>query len=97
MKLPEEFLRKMEGLFGAEEYEEFLKSYDMPRFYGLRVNTLKVGVEEFKKLSPFELEPIPWTKDGFYYREGDNPGKHPYYHAGLYYIQEPALCFREQS
>ncbi|WP_265446678.1 RsmF rRNA methyltransferase first C-terminal domain-containing protein [Acetivibrio straminisolvens] len=90
MKLPEEFLRKMEGLFGAEEYEEFLKSYDMPRFYGLRVNTLKVGVEEFKKLSPFELEPIPWTKDGFYYREGDNPGKHPYYHAGLYYIQEPS-------
>ncbi|HOM01990.1 MAG TPA: RsmB/NOP family class I SAM-dependent RNA methyltransferase [Acetivibrio sp.] len=90
MKLPEEFLRKMEGLFDAEEYEKFLKSYDMPRFYGLRVNTLKVGVEEFKKLSPFEIEPIPWTKDGFYYREGDNPGKHPYYNAGLYYIQEPS-------
>ncbi|HHV28842.1 RsmF rRNA methyltransferase first C-terminal domain-containing protein [Acetivibrio mesophilus] len=90
MKLPEEFLRKMEGLFDADEYEEFLKSYDMPRYYGLRVNTLKVGIEEFKKISPFELEPIPWTKDGFYYREGDNPGKHPYYHAGLYYIQEPS-------
>jgi len=90
MKLPEEFLRKMEGLFDAGEFEEFLKSYDMPRFYGLRVNTLKIGVEEFKKLSPFELEPIPWTKDGFYYNEGENPGKHPYYHAGLYYIQEPS-------
>jgi len=52
-------------------------------------------VEEFKKLSPFELEPIPWTKDGFYYNEGENPGKHPYYHAGLYYIQEPSAMLRE--
>lgn len=90
MKLPYEFLEKMKGLLDDNEYNDFLKSYDMSRFYGLRVNTLKTGVDEFKNISPFELTPIPWTKDGFYYPEGENPGRHPYYHAGLYYIQEPS-------
>lgn len=90
MKLPVEFLNKMKLLLGAEEFEEFLKSYDMPRFYGLRVNTLKISVEDFLKISPFKLTPVPWTSDGFYYSEGENPGRHPYYYAGLYYIQEPS-------
>ncbi len=90
MKLPAEFLDKMKRLLGDKEYNELLKSYSEPRHYGLRVNTLKIPVEEFLKLSPFRLEPVPWASDGFYYPEGENPGKHPYYHAGLYYIQEPS-------
>ena len=40
--------------------------------------------------SPFALSAVPWASDGFYYEEGERPGKHPYYHAGLYYIQEPS-------
>lgn len=90
MKLPEEFLNKIKNLLGDEEYEEFIESYKLPRYYGLRVNTLKCSVEDFKKISQFNLESVPWTKDGFYYEEGLSPGKHPYYHAGLYYIQEPS-------
>ena len=89
MKLPEEFVKRMQGLMG-EEFSSYLESYKKPRFYGLRVNTLKISVEDFLKISPFHLEPVPWTTDGFYYREGDNPGRHPYYYAGLYYIQEPS-------
>lgn len=89
MKLPEEFVNKMQGLMG-EEFNSYLESYKKPRFYGLRVNTLKISVEDFLKISPFHLEPVPWTADGFYYQEGDNPGRHPYYYAGLYYIQEPS-------
>lgn len=90
MKLPVEFLDNMQNLLEEQEYDDFIKSYELPRYYGLRVNTLKISVEEFLRISPFELERIPWTKDGFYYREGENPGKHPYYYAGLYYIQEPS-------
>lgn len=89
MKLPEEFVKKMQELMG-EEFNSYLESYSKPRFYGLRVNTLKISVEEFLKISPFHLTPVPWTTDGFYYQEGDNPGRHPYYYAGLYYIQEPS-------
>jgi len=90
MKLPAGFLDKMKRLLGDDEYDELVKSYSEPRYYGLRVNTLKIPVEEFLRISPFKLEPVPWTSDGFYYPEGESPGKHPYYHAGLYYIQEPS-------
>lgn len=90
MKLPKEFLEKMNKLLGDEEYEKFCESFSRPRNFGLRINTLKVSVEEFLKISPFRLEPVLWTRDGFYYPLDANPAKHPYYYAGLYYIQEPS-------
>ncbi|GAW92613.1 RsmB/NOP family class I SAM-dependent RNA methyltransferase [Calderihabitans maritimus] len=89
MRLPEKFLERMEQLLG-EEYKAFIASYREPRHYGLRVNTLKISVEKFKRITPFSLEPVPWTEDGFYFNEEARPGKHPYYYAGLYYIQEPS-------
>ena len=93
IKLPDEFLNKMKALMGEEEYEKFILSYNMPRYHGLRVNTLKTTVDNFLQISDFKLEPIPWTRDGFYYDSEDNPGKHPYYYSGLYYIQEPSAMF----
>lgn len=89
MKLPREFITRMESLLG-DQFEEFIKTYDAPRHYGLRVNTLKLDVEEYMHLMGKQAERVPWSKDGFYYEPGDNPGKHPYYYAGLYYIQEPS-------
>lgn len=89
MKLPEAFISRMQQMLGTE-FEEFLASYEMPRYNGVRINTLKVAVEEFKRLSPFQLEPVPWTSEGFYTGIDARPAKHPYYHAGLYYIQEPS-------
>lgn len=89
MKLPAAFLDRMRTLLG-DELEPFLNSYDDERFYGLRVNTLKISVEEFLSITPFTLTPIPWTRDGFYYDPEDKPTKHPHYYAGLYYIQEPS-------
>jgi NOL1/NOP2/sun family putative RNA methylase len=89
VQLPQAFAEKMKRLLG-EEWGEFLASYEQSRAYGLRVNTLKISAEEFRRISPFKLEPVPWTDSGFYYEEGERPGKHPYYHAGLYYIQEPS-------
>jgi NOL1/NOP2/sun family putative RNA methylase len=93
VKLPEIFSEKMLALLGENEFEDFLKSYNCDRYYGLRVNTLKIGVEDFLKISPFELTKIPWTIDGFYYKSEDSPGKHPFYYMGLYYIQEPSAMF----
>ena len=40
---------------------------------------------------PFEKEEIPWVENGYYIHGGEgNPARHPYYFAGLYYLQEPA-------
>lgn len=91
MKLPQEFTDRMIKLLGEEEFARYEESFTKPRYNGLRVNTLKMTQEEFQEISPFELKPIPWCSNGFYYnREEANPAKHPFYHAGLYYIQEPS-------
>lgn len=89
MKLPQEFKDKMKAILD-DEYDEFIEALNQERYYGLRVNTLKISVEDFLKISPFELESVPWTNDGFYYDKKESPGKNPYYYAGLYYIQEPS-------
>ncbi len=89
MNLPEEYLAAMKDMLG-DEFEDYLESFNDNRLYGLRVNTLKISPEDFLKISPFKLMPIPWIDNGFYFSEEDKPAKHPYYFAGLYYIQEPS-------
>lgn len=88
-ELPVGFTEKMKRLLGSE-YEEFLASYEQPRNFGLRVNVNKITPEAFEKLAPFHLTKIPWTENGYYYEEQDAPARHPFYHAGLYYLQEPS-------
>ena len=56
----------------------------------MRVNTGKLTVEKFQTLVPFALRPIPWTGKGFDIEKTEQATKHPYYYAGLYYIQEPS-------
>lgn len=89
MNLPKDFADKMKNLLG-NEYETFINSYNEERNYGLRINTLKISIEHFLNINPFHLRNIPWVEEGFYYEAQDNPGKHPYHDAGLYYIQEPS-------
>lgn len=89
MKLPESFKDRMREQLGVEA-DTYFACYDEPKYQGLRVNTKKISVEDFLKISPFELTPVPWTKNGFYYDAKEQPAKHPYYFAGLYYLQEPS-------
>ncbi|GAB6179258.1 RsmB/NOP family class I SAM-dependent RNA methyltransferase [Desulfotomaculum defluvii] len=90
MKLPTGFLTKMEQLTG-QKYPQFLQSYEASRTAGLRANGLKISAGELEKLLDIIEEPIPWSSDGYYYPEATTrPAKHPYYYAGLYYIQEPS-------
>lgn len=79
----------MHSLLG-EDFDAFIKSYQSPHHVGLRVNELKISRESWMEKSPFGQQMIPFTSNGFYYNENDKPAKHPYFHAGLYYIQEPS-------
>ena len=89
MDLPKKFCDEMKRILG-EEYPAYLASMEDTRKYGLRVNTAKISVEDFLKISPFELTPIPYVDNGFYYDPEVAPAKHPYYFAGLYYLQDPS-------
>ena len=92
--LPSVYLNDMKKILGSE-YEDFLDSYSRPCRKALRINTLKLGVrdaaafaEEFGRETGFHLTPVPWTQNGFYFEEEDQPSRHSFYSAGLYYLQE---------
>ena len=94
---PREFLERMRVLLGSEEeYEAFLAAYERPRERGLRLNTLKVQRKaDLPESFPYKLDAVPWTEEGFWYElpaDGKTPlaGQHPFYYAGLYYLQEPS-------
>ena len=89
MNLPEQYLKNMHELLN-EDYDSYLNCLNQPSFNGLRVNTLKISVEQFLEINPFHLTPVPWCENGFYYAEEDDPSHYPYYNAGLYYLQEPS-------
>ncbi len=89
IELPESFKLEMKRIL-KEEYDDFLDSYEERHHAGLRVNRLKLSPERFRALSPYEIKPVPFVDNGFYYDESLQPARHPYYYAGLYYIQEPS-------
>lgn len=89
MELPMKYTESMRNLL-REEYESYLETYDKPVRLGLRINQKKVSEEEWEKISPFSVEKVPWIPNGYYYKEEEKPSRHPYYYAGLYYLQEPS-------
>ena len=88
MNLPQTFLDRMKQLLGGE-YEAWLASYASPAFQGLRINRAKLTAKEWERIAPFPLQPVPGTDNGYYCGE-ERPSRHPYYYAGLYYLQEPS-------
>ncbi len=86
MELPQKYQEKMRKLLG-EEYDAYLACFNAPFHRSLRVNTTKISVQDFLERFPYHLEPVPWNSSCFYF---EDPGvtTHPYWFAGLYYIQE---------
>ncbi len=88
MILPEEFLEKAKS-FPDFDIIAYLKAIKQPPSKGLRVNTGKICVADFLKISPFSLFPNPLCGEGFIVADGE-PARHVYHASGLYYMQEPS-------
>lgn len=86
--LPVEFENRMKNLLD-EDYFEFEKAISEPSVRAFRINTKKISEENFLIINPFGGEKIPFA-DNAYYFDFDGIGNHPYHHAGMIYIQEPA-------
>lgn len=91
MNFPDEFIQNMKKLMGSG-YPNFIKSYEKGRVSGIRANTLKIKPQTLAALlGPYAGAGVKWCAEGFYYDEqAFRPAKSPYYHAGLFYIQEPS-------
>lgn len=101
MNLPDKYLQEMKDLL-KDDFDSYLNSFDNEPVSSIRINNHKISNEDFMKISPFELEKVDWIHNGFYIKDEEKPGKHPYYDAGLYYIQEasamtPAECLQIQE
>ena len=88
IQLPETFTASMKDLLG-DEYQAYLDSFEEPRIYGLRVNTLKWTPEQCRQVYG-DFQQVPWIANGLLYPEERRMAKDPYYYAGLYYLQEPS-------
>ena len=84
--LPQKFLDRMQRMLG-DEYEAFVSAFGRERYQALRLNALKTGVNAG---TVPHLSGVPWAENGYYYDASEQPGKHPYHAAGVYYIQEPS-------
>lgn len=89
MRLPESYKVRMTEIL-KEEFDTYIQSLDEERYYGIRYNDIKIDASTFESLMPFILDSVPWAPNGYYYDKTVHIAKHPYYHAGLYYIQEPS-------
>lgn len=86
--LPIEYKKRMKTLLG-DEYESYEKALLEPPVRAFRVNTDKISLDEFEKINVFSSKKIPYVENGFYLNY-DKIGNHPYHHAGMIYVQEPA-------
>jgi NOL1/NOP2/sun family putative RNA methylase len=101
--VPAQFLERMQRLLG-DEYAAFSAALEAKAVSGLRVNTLKLSVGEFQRISPVALgERVAWSPSAFTLYpdsstgisqadalQAGEPGKHPFHLAGLYYLQDPS-------
>lgn len=90
MQIPKEFEERMKKII--PNYEKFKKELENENIKGIKINTNKITSEEFKKIFPYKIEPVPYAKDSFYLKENIKIGNHPYHHAGLFYSQDPGAA-----
>ncbi|NOH26045.1 16S rRNA (cytosine(1407)-C(5))-methyltransferase RsmF [Vibrio europaeus] len=107
--LPEEFLSEIESILPQGlNMDDFVAACQRPLRKSIRVNTLKITVEEFlerAKSKGWQLEAVPWCDEGFWIEadESEVPlGNTAEHMSGLFYIQEassmmPVFALFKQS
>ena len=88
LQLPKEYTERMKKLLG-DGYDAYLASLAEPPVRAFRVNTEKISLSEFERINVFSDKRVPYTANGFYL-DYESIGTHPYHHAGMIYVQEPA-------
>lgn len=87
--LPQEFVSGMKQMLG-ENYKKYIQALKEKAVRGIRVNTKKISVQDFKKIFDFEIDEISYEKNGFILNSDEKLGNTFMHLAGLYYFQEPS-------
>lgn len=98
MNLPIVFENRMKDYFKSSDVtsEGFFESFDKEPLKGIRINRMKVSSFDDVLCSlDITKDPVTWC-DGGFYTTSESSGKDPYYHAGVYYPQEPSAMLPAQ-
>lgn len=86
------FEQRERALLGARYDQLYNGSQQVQK--GITLNRLRVQESDALHLleqAGIEAEPSPFCSDAFVLKDADaKPGRHPYHHAGVYYVQEPS-------
>lgn len=96
--IPEEFINHIKAILPSHlKMEDFIRCCQQPLRKCIRVNTLKISIDEFlQRVAPlhWQLTPVPWCETGFWIQRPDEQennlplGNTAQHMAGLFYIQE---------
>ncbi|MGU3523221.1 16S rRNA (cytosine(1407)-C(5))-methyltransferase RsmF [Enterobacteriaceae bacterium C23F] len=94
--LPDPFLEVMRAAMPSHlSFDDFIAACQRPLRRSIRVNTLKISVDDFLQLvAPYgwQLTPVPWCEEGFWLEREDEDslplGSTAEHLSGLFYIQE---------
>lgn len=100
--IKKEYLDRMKSYL-KDDFEKYLKSLDESETHGLVVNLKKLDKSklELSDLISIFSAALLFKNDGFAYlqydkealsKNGISVGRHPLYHVGLYYVQEPSAA-----
>lgn len=88
INLPLKYKERMKILL-EDEFDAYINALEEPPVRAFRVNTDKISVKNFAEIDNFSEARIPYVENGFYFKY-EKIGNHPYHHAGMLYVQEPA-------
>lgn len=88
MNLPEDYQNKMQKMLGGDEYLQYLDSFNYSYGQTLPGESVKRN-RRILSAGSFDGQ-VSWCSTGFYYEGEQKLSAHPYYYAGVYYLQEPS-------
>lgn len=91
--LPTDLLDSLSGVpgFNRETFEQTHQTGK--QVTSIRVNPFKKNNLQFSE----QLRPVPWTSLAYYLSERPSFTLDPFFHAGMYYVQEASSMFLEQA
>lgn len=103
-----DFIARYSPLFSEKEFAEFLRFCNLPLRKAIRINTLKISVNDFLQRAvknKWELTEIPYVENAYFINRTDTSiplWKSIEYFSGLFYIQEtssmiPPMLLRDQN
>lgn len=89
---PPAFEARERALLGARFQELFTPRTAAPA-RGVTVNTLRCSPQRLAEQAGLPLAPSPFCAQAFALTDADlRPGRHPWHHAGAFYVQEPSAA-----